>query len=160
MATVNINTTLKATPKLSPSILENYVTEEELAGKNYVTDVTGDGVYVRKRGDWIPETLTKLYKHTAEFTYSFFSDEQIARVIYISTDANAATDWRDFRQKLAEALAMNDKPQLRVSPSDTYTAMGFFSTDAEYGFYYGNNGTDGKLGKQLVTFKQELVAKI
>ena len=68
MATVNINTTLEATPKLSPSILENYVTKEELAGKNYVTDVTGDGIYVRKKGDWIPDENTsgsgKLYMHS------------------------------------------------------------------------------------------------
>lgn len=74
MATVNINTTLKATPKLGPSILENYVTKEELAGKNYVTDVTGDGIYVRKSGEWIPDENTsgsgdskKYYLHQVSF---------------------------------------------------------------------------------------------
>lgn len=74
MSTVNINTTLKATPKLGPSILENYVTEEELAGKDYVTDVTGDGIYVRKRGEWILDETTpdsgsskKYYLHRVSF---------------------------------------------------------------------------------------------
>ena len=34
---MNLKTTLKAYPKLSPSILSNYVTKEELEAKDYVT---------------------------------------------------------------------------------------------------------------------------
>jgi len=74
MSTVNINTTLKATPKLGPSILENYVTKEELTDKNYVADVTGDGTCVRKKGEWVlnentssGENSKKYYLHRVSF---------------------------------------------------------------------------------------------
>lgn len=53
MATIKITTTLKAMPKLSPSILSNYVTKEELEAKDYVTDVVDDGTYGRQKGTWV-----------------------------------------------------------------------------------------------------------
>lgn len=66
----NLKTTLTAFPKLSPSILENYVTKDELDQKDYVShtelstilldfvkEVETDGtsvVYGRVKGAWVP----------------------------------------------------------------------------------------------------------
>ena len=66
----NLKTTLRAMPKLSPSILRDYVTKEELEEKNYVNhteldtilqdfvkEVEFDGdniIYGRVKGKWVP----------------------------------------------------------------------------------------------------------
>lgn len=68
----NLKTTLKAYPKLSPSILESYVTKEQLNAavenlvdydslnlilKDFVIDVETEGtdvIYGRVKGQWIP----------------------------------------------------------------------------------------------------------
>lgn len=50
---MNLNTTMKAYPKLSDSVLKDYVTKENLS--NYVTDVEVDGImYGRKDKEWVP----------------------------------------------------------------------------------------------------------
>ena len=74
---LNLKTTLRAFPKLSPSILENYVSKEELEAKDYVNhtelkqsvtnitnmmsdfvkDVSDDDsgiIYGRQKGKWVP----------------------------------------------------------------------------------------------------------
>ena len=68
----NLKTTLKAYPKLSPSILENYVTKEQFDAtvetlvdydslntilQDFVTDVEVEGtniIYGRVKGQWVP----------------------------------------------------------------------------------------------------------
>ena len=68
----NLKTTMKAFPKLSPSILESYVTKEQfdskvetlvdydslnLILKDFVTDVETEGtdiIYGRVKGQWVP----------------------------------------------------------------------------------------------------------
>ena len=68
----NLKTTMKAFPKLSPSILESYVTKEQFDSKvetlvdydslnfilkDFVTDVETEGtdvIYGRVKGQWIP----------------------------------------------------------------------------------------------------------
>ena len=66
---MNLRTTLKAYPKMSPSILSNYVTKDELQEKNYVThselnetlkdfvkEVVNPepmAIYGRQNGEWI-----------------------------------------------------------------------------------------------------------
>ena len=69
---MNLKTTLNAYPKLSPSILENYITKEQFDAtvetlvdydslntilKDFVTDVEVEGtnvIYGRVKGQWIP----------------------------------------------------------------------------------------------------------
>lgn len=102
---------------------------------------------------------TQLYQHQAVFTYEFMNVEQTATIVYIDTGGYEATSYEYFKHNLELALAVNDKPQLRISPSATYTALGFYSTDVEYGFYYGSNAANN-IQKQTVTFSQEHVSKI
>ena len=71
----NLKTSLKAYPKISPSILENYVTKDELSQKDYVNhtdlntiladfvrdvEVENDGIiYGRQKGKWVPVVAIK-----------------------------------------------------------------------------------------------------
>lgn len=67
---INLKTTLRAYPKVSPSILSNYVTKEDLESRHYIdpdmlnsvlqdfvkdVDINGDNiVFGRIRGQWVP----------------------------------------------------------------------------------------------------------
>lgn len=57
METLNLKTTLNAYPKLSPSILKDYVTREDLTStlENYVEEAPVDATpYARKDEAWVP----------------------------------------------------------------------------------------------------------
>lgn len=76
METLNLKTTLNAYPKLSPSILKDYVTKDRLDAtlENYVEEAPVDSrTYARKDEKWVPLKPDTLL--TAKALYYGVSDD-------------------------------------------------------------------------------------
>lgn len=79
METLNLKTTLNAYPKLSPSILQDYVTKEDLTStlENYVEEAPVDSKpYARRDETWVPVKESALSVERTIF-YGSNSDLQL-----------------------------------------------------------------------------------
>lgn len=99
MERLNIKTTLTAYPKLSPSLLSNYVTKDDLSSQlsSYVTEApVNQGVYARQNEQWVElnnDTLyntVKLYVGESSLD-TLTSDADISSFSYVLLNNNIQT---------------------------------------------------------------------